>query len=131
MLPVVPHSLVVISLYAFYIVFPNKINHLIHKGRISAQIAEVVYLLSTRCLRRLISRLQGLNVSVYVSEYRNFHIITLRTLIRRTSSKCIGSLDPAIFNAEIGALKIPRHIYQTDQHRHLDQWPDDCCKCSP
>jgi len=41
------------------------------------------------------------------------------------ASKGIGSLDPAVLNAEIGALKIFCHVHQADQHRYLYERPDD------
>ncbi len=50
MLPVMRNGLIIVSLHAFDIVLDKEVHDLVHKRRIPAQVAEVIYLFSSRCL---------------------------------------------------------------------------------
>lgn len=74
---VIRNGFIVVSLNAFDSMLDQEINDLIHKRRVTAQIAEMVNLLGSGLLCRDIGRAQSLYVAVDVAEYREFHLDVL------------------------------------------------------
>ena len=71
--PIIGNRLIIIALDAFNTVLNEKIDHLIDERRISSEVSEMVALFYLCSNSHPIGCLKGFQISMYVTEYRNFH----------------------------------------------------------
>ena len=88
MLAVVCHGLVVIALDPGNFMGDQEIDNLVHERSVAAEVSQVVEFVRLRGRYGLIGCLKRLDVTVYVSEYPDFHLN--RPLCRESSPSCLS-----------------------------------------